>query len=163
MFTRQCGGGLRRTIAAALFAAAIAALPHSALALERVTYLLPALIFLPAFGPWIVSRQRGYYAAEGLEINFETTRGGADVAKQIGVGNAVIGGAMGDTPIIVRGNGVPVRSVASLSARAQLSSVRLMPAAKAPTLLDELEHAGSFKRKFQGSDDTLFREWRATA
>jgi NitT/TauT family transport system substrate-binding protein len=84
MFIRQFRG-LRRTIAAPLFAAAVVGLPCSAASLERVTYLLPAPIFLPAFGPWIVSRQRGYYAAEGLEINFETARGGADVAKQIGV------------------------------------------------------------------------------
>jgi NitT/TauT family transport system substrate-binding protein len=111
MFTCQCRS-LCATVAAALLA--FAALPHCAVALERVTYLLPAPIYLPAFGPWIVARQRGYYAAEGLEIDFETARGGADVAKQIGVGNAVIGGAMGDTPIIVRGNGVPVRSVAVL-------------------------------------------------
>ena len=71
------------------FAAAVSALagwPCAAAPLERVTYLLPAPIYLPAFGPWIVARQRGYYAAEGLEINFETARGGADVAKQIGVG-----------------------------------------------------------------------------
>ena len=107
-------GGSCLTLAAALVAIAFAALPRCAVALERVTYLLPAPIYLPAFGPWIVARQRGYYAAEGLEIDFETARGGADVAKQVGVGNAVIGGAMGDTPIIVRGNGVPVRSVAVL-------------------------------------------------
>jgi hypothetical protein len=105
---------LRRTIAGALLAVAVAGLPRSAAALDRVTYLLPAPIFLPAFGPWVVARQRGYYAAEGLEIDFETAKGGADVAKQIGVGNAVVGGAMGDTPIIVRGNGVPVKSVAVL-------------------------------------------------
>ena len=106
-----------RKMLAAVFAVSFAALPQPAAALDRVTYLLPAPIFLPAFGPWIVARQHGYYAAEGLEINFETARGGADVAKQIGVGNAVIGGAMGDTPIIVRGNGVPVRSVAVLGGK----------------------------------------------
>jgi NitT/TauT family transport system substrate-binding protein len=114
---------LRRSIAAALLAAAAAGCPNSAASLERVTYLLPAPIYLPAFGPWIVSRQRGYYAAEGLEIDFETARGGADVAKQIGVGNAVIGGAMGDTPIIVRGNGVPVRSVAVLGGQGLMQLV----------------------------------------
>src|SRR4051812_31554446 len=89
---------------------ALGACQRSASALERVTYLLPAPIFLPAFGPWIVARARRYYDAEGLDVHFETARGGADVAKQVGVGNAVIGGAMGDTSIIVRGNGVPVRS-----------------------------------------------------
>ena len=101
-----------RLIAAAIVA--IAGWPGPADSSGRVIYLLPAPIYLPAFGPWIVARERGYYAAEGLDIQFETARGGADVAKQIGVGNAVIGGAMGDTPIIVRGNGVPVRSVAVL-------------------------------------------------
>jgi NitT/TauT family transport system substrate-binding protein len=105
---------LRRTAATVCLIAAIGCPPHPASALERVTYLLPAPIFLPAFGPWIIARARGYYTAEDLDVHFETARGGADVAKQVGVGNAVIGGAMGDTPIIVRGNGVPVRSVAVL-------------------------------------------------
>ena len=44
-------------------------------------------------------------------MEFVVARGGVDVAKQIGVGNAPIGGAIGDTPIIVRGNGVPVKAV----------------------------------------------------
>jgi NitT/TauT family transport system substrate-binding protein len=83
-------------------------------AAERVIYLLPAPIYLPAFGPWVVAKQRGYYAAEGLDVVFETAKGGADVAKQVGAGNAIIGGAMGDTPIIVRGNGIPVKAVAVL-------------------------------------------------
>lgn len=111
---------VRRATALAFVTVALLAAgapPQSAVALDRVIYLLPAPIYLPAFGPWIVARQRGYYAAEGLDIDFQTARGGADVAKQIGVGNAVIGGAMGDTPIIVRGNGVPVKSVAVLGGR----------------------------------------------
>ncbi len=86
----------------------------AAIGAEKVTYLLPAPITLPAFGPWVVAQQRGYYAAEDLEVSFQTANGGADVAKQVGVGNAVIGGATGDTSIIVRNNGVPVKSVALL-------------------------------------------------
>jgi NitT/TauT family transport system substrate-binding protein len=39
-----------------------------------------------------------------------------DVAKQIGAGNAVIGGAIGDTPIIARAQGIPVKAVAVLGA-----------------------------------------------
>jgi NitT/TauT family transport system substrate-binding protein len=35
-----------------------------------------------------------------------------DVAKQVGAGNAVIGGAIGDTPIIARAQGIPVKVVA---------------------------------------------------
>src|SRR5436190_24011665 len=85
-----------------------------ALAAEKVTYLLPAPVFLPAFGPWILAQQRGYYAEEGLEVTFESGKGGVDTAKQVGAGNALVGGAIGDTPIIVRANGVPVRAVALL-------------------------------------------------
>lgn len=86
----------------------------AAQAAQPVTYLLPAPTFLPAFGPWMLAKQRGYYAREGLDVSFQVAQGGADVAKQVGVGNAVIGGALGDTPIIVRANGVPVREVAVL-------------------------------------------------
>ncbi len=82
--------------------------------LEEITYLLPAPPTLPAFAPWMLAAQRGYYAEEGLKINFIAARGGADVAKQVGAGNALMGGGVGDTPIIVRGNGVPVKNVAVL-------------------------------------------------
>jgi NitT/TauT family transport system substrate-binding protein len=81
-------------------------------AAEKVTYLLPAPVFFPAFGPWTVAKQRGYYAAAGIDVDFQQAKGGADVAKQVGAGNAIVGGALGDTPIIVRGNGVPVKSIA---------------------------------------------------
>ncbi len=87
-------------------------------ALRSVTYLLPAPPTLPpAFAPWMVAQQRGYYAAEGLEVKFITAKGGADVAKQVGAHNAPLGGGVGDTPIIVRPNGIPVKAVAVLGAR----------------------------------------------
>lgn len=100
--------------AAALAMTAMAALPGTAAAAEKVTYLLPAPAFLPAFGPWMLAQQRGYYAQEGLDVTFEAAKGGVDSAKQVGVGNAQIGGAIGDTPILVRANGVPVKAVALL-------------------------------------------------
>jgi NitT/TauT family transport system substrate-binding protein len=85
-------------------------------ALQEVTYLLPAPGTLPAFGPWMLAQAKGYYKAEGLEVKFVTGRGGVDVAKQVGAGNAVIGGAIGDTPIIARAQGIPVKAVAVLGA-----------------------------------------------
>jgi len=84
---------------------------------EKVNYLLPAPAFLPAFGPWMLAQARGYYAEEGLEVTFQTAKGGVDVAKQVGAGNAPIGGGIGDTPIIVRSNGIPVKAVAVLGGR----------------------------------------------
>ena len=81
-----------------------------------VTYLLPAPPNLPAFAPWIIAKEKGYYAAQDLNMNFIAAKGGVDVAKQIGAGNAMLGGAIGDTPIVVRANGIPVRAVAILGA-----------------------------------------------
>lgn len=82
--------------------------------LEKVRYLLPAPLTLPAFGPWVVAKQLGFYKDAGYDVDFVIARGGVDVAKQIGVGNADIGGAIGDTPILVRANGIPVKAIAVL-------------------------------------------------
>ncbi|MFO1158619.1 MAG: ABC transporter substrate-binding protein [Reyranellaceae bacterium] len=90
---------------------------------QDVTYLLPAPLSLPAFGPFVIAQQRGYFKAEGLNVTFQVGKGGVDVAKQVGAGNAVIGGGIGDTSIIVRPNGVPVRSVALLGGGALMQLV----------------------------------------
>ena len=90
---------------------------------QEITYLLPAPATLPAFGPWMLAQAKGYYAAEGLKVNFVAGRGGVDVAKQVGAGNAVIGGAIGDTPIIARGQGIPVKAVAVLGAGSMMQLV----------------------------------------
>jgi NitT/TauT family transport system substrate-binding protein len=95
--------------------AVASALPAMA-APEEITYLLPAPPNTVAFAPWMIAQQKGFYAEENLKVTFVAAKGGVDVAKQIGAGNAVIGGAIGDTPIIVRANGVPVKAIAVLGA-----------------------------------------------
>ncbi len=108
-------------LAASLLCTFSFALPSGnamAQATEEVNYLLPAPPTLPAFGPWVLAQQRGYYARENLKVNFIVAKGGVDVAKQVGVGNAPIGGAIGDTPIIARAQGIPVKAVAVIGARA---------------------------------------------
>lgn len=97
-------------------ATALAACTLAAAAPEEVTYLLPAPATLPAFAPWMIAQQQGYYADENIKVSFVSGKGGVDVAKQVGAGNALVGGAIGDTPIIVRANGVPVKAVAVLGA-----------------------------------------------
>lgn len=91
-------------------------LAYTAQAATDVTYLLPAPPNSPAFAPWIIAKQQGYYSSKDLNVTFIAAKGGVDVAKQIGAGNAMIGGAIGDTPIVVRANGIPVRNVAVLGA-----------------------------------------------
>ncbi len=106
----------RRLCLSLLTASALAVPMASHAQLQEITYLLPAPGTLPAFGPWMLAQAKGYYEQEGLKVNFVTARGGVDVAKQIGAGNAVIGGAIGDTPIIARSQGIPAKAVAVLGA-----------------------------------------------
>ncbi len=99
----------------ALLLCTLCVLAAPANATERtVTYMLPAPTTLPAFAPWMVAQGMGYYAQEGLHVTFISGQGGVDVAKQVGAGNVPMGGAIGDTPIIVRANGIPVKDVAIL-------------------------------------------------
>ncbi|HEY6993500.1 MAG TPA: ABC transporter substrate-binding protein [Xanthobacteraceae bacterium] len=86
--------------------------PAFAQTLEKVTYLFPAPPVLPAFGPIRLAQGKGYFTAAGLDVSFAVGRGGVDVAKQVGAGNAPLGGIVADGPIMVRGNGVPVKIVA---------------------------------------------------
>ncbi len=106
---------------AALMGASLPAVAQAPL--EEVTYLLPAPGSLPAFAPWMVALQRGYFREEGLDVKFQVARGGVDVAKQVGAGNAVVGGAIGDTPILVRANGIPVKAIAVLGGRSLMQLV----------------------------------------
>ena len=99
-----------RVTAGALVAAALWTTP--ATALEAVTYLFPAPPILPAFGPIQIAKGKGYFTEAGLDVSFAVARGGVDVAKQVGAGNALLGGIVADGPIMVRGNGVPIKIVA---------------------------------------------------
>lgn len=104
-------------IAALALAAPLFIQPAPAIAAEKVIYLFPAPPFLPAFGPIQLAQGKGYYKAEGLDVTFAVGKGGVDVAKQIGAGNAALGGILGDGPIIVRQNGIPIKAVASFGGR----------------------------------------------
>lgn len=114
--TRAFNGTRRACLSLLATAALVSPLAVHAQQMQEITYLLPAPGTLPAFGPWMLAQAKGYYEQEGLKVNFVTARGGVDVAKQIGAGNAVIGGAIGDTPIIARAQGIPVKAVAVLGA-----------------------------------------------
>ena len=95
----------------------VAAAPVSAQQQQKVTYLLPAPVFLPAFAPWMLAKHKGYYKVEGLDVEFQSGKGGVDTAKQVGAGNADIGGGVGDTAVIVRPNDIPVKAVAVLGGK----------------------------------------------
>ena len=99
----------RRVVLGGLLAAP--AIVRPAFAAEPMTYLFPAPPTLPAFVPHQLAMARGYFTKEGLNVTFQTGRGGADTAKQVAVGNADLGGGVGETTMIVRANGPEVRGV----------------------------------------------------
>jgi NitT/TauT family transport system substrate-binding protein len=108
---------LRTAAGGALLAGASAVLRAPSVraqAPRAITYMFAGPPTLPAFAPHMIAKHKGYFAAEGLEPRFVTGQGGADVATQVGAGNAEAGGGIGDTTIVVRPNGVPVRAVALL-------------------------------------------------
>ena len=86
----------------------------SARSAETITYLFPAPPVLPAFAPIQLAKGKGYF---GLDVNYAVGRGGVDVAKQVGAGNAPVGGIVADGPIVVRQNGVPIKIVAVFGGR----------------------------------------------
>lgn len=107
------GNLLRALAAAALFACCA-----TAKADEKITFLLPAPANLPAFAPFRLAKAEGYFKAAGLDVTFQVAKGGVDVATQVAVGNADPGGAIGDTAILVRPNGLRVKGVALLGGHA---------------------------------------------
>jgi len=108
---------MKRAFLRAIAAAAIVLSATATFAQEKVTYLFPAPDFLPAFAPFQLAKGKGYFADAGLDVTFQVGKGGADVATQVALGNADLGGGIGDTPIIVRANGLEIRGVALLGGR----------------------------------------------
>jgi NitT/TauT family transport system substrate-binding protein len=117
----RAGRRAQLAFAFALAVGLLAAMP--ARAAESVTYLFPAPPMLPAFGPIQLAKGKGYFAEGGLDVSFQVARGGVEVAKQVGAGNAPLGGIVADGPIIVRGNGIPVKIVAVFGGKGFMQTV----------------------------------------
>jgi NitT/TauT family transport system substrate-binding protein len=102
----------KRVLKAALLCLAVVLFGSAARANEQITYLFPAPPGLPAFGPIQLAKGKGYFSQAGLDVSYAVGRGGVDVAKEVGAGNAPLGGIVADGPIVVRQNGVPIKIVA---------------------------------------------------
>lgn len=62
---------------------------------------------VPYYAPWFVAEQRGYFAEEGLEVEFSYS-GGADIARNVGAGNVDFGFPNGDSVVVARSEGIPI-------------------------------------------------------
>lgn len=105
----------RSSVRVAAFVLSIAfAHPWAAQAADKVTFLFPSVLELPAFAIWQVAQYEGYYKNADLDVQFLAGHGGVDAATQVGAGNIDMAEVLGDAPIIVRSRGVPVRDVVIL-------------------------------------------------
>lgn len=105
----------RVAASAALPAACFAPLP--ARAAQKVRYAFPAPAFLASFTPINVARFRGYYAEVGLDVEFASVAGGVEVARRVSEGEFDLGGGTGDTPILMRPQGLPIKAIAVLGGK----------------------------------------------
>ncbi|HVQ72635.1 MAG TPA: ABC transporter substrate-binding protein [Bradyrhizobium sp.] len=65
-----------------------------------------------------VAREKGYYKAEGFDVNFVRGQGSADAIKKVAAGVATFGFADAGSLVLARGNdGVPVKLVSIVYAR----------------------------------------------
>lgn len=76
----------------------------------RVTYVMSWAPDARWAGEFL-AKERGYYRAEGLEVNFTHQRGSLASLQQVGAGAAEFGSPDGGDVIFAREKGVPVRSV----------------------------------------------------
>ncbi|MFQ5911888.1 MAG: ABC transporter substrate-binding protein [Nitrospinota bacterium] len=79
-------------------------------AAEKMTYSIGWVIYGRDLG-WLVARDKGYYKAEGLDVNIVRGYGGADTAKKLGAGSYEIAGVVGASVIFGRAAGVPLRVI----------------------------------------------------
>ncbi|TFL15680.1 ABC transporter substrate-binding protein [Pusillimonas caeni] len=123
-FYRRPSWAIALLTAAALTVPLTAGAEETSGAVEEVMVLTPAPPTLPAFAPWVIAQSRGYYADEGLKVNLMAANGGAvQVAKQVGAGIAIAGSSVGDAPLFLRANGVPIKVVAMLGGRSLMRVV----------------------------------------
>jgi NitT/TauT family transport system substrate-binding protein len=91
-------------------AALVLAMYTAASAAEKVTYSLGWVMYGRDLG-WLVARDKGYYKAEGLNVNIVRGFGGADTAKKLGAGAYEIAGVVCASVIFGRAAGVKLKII----------------------------------------------------
>jgi NitT/TauT family transport system substrate-binding protein len=66
---------------------------RSASALEKVRILIPVRAIDEAFSPFVVAKEKGYFAAEGYDATLIAVGGSNESAIQVSAGNAEVGAA----------------------------------------------------------------------
>jgi NitT/TauT family transport system substrate-binding protein len=104
----------RLAVALALMLAAVGARPVGAAEVNFIT----DFGFNGRHAYFYVAREKGYYKAEGFDVNFVRGQGSADAIKKVAAGIATFGFADAGSLVLARGNdGVPVKLVSIVYAK----------------------------------------------
>jgi NitT/TauT family transport system substrate-binding protein len=104
----------RLAIALTLMLAAVGARPAAAAEVNFIT----DFGFNGRHAYFYVAREKGYYKAEGFDVNFVRGQGSADAIKKVAAGIATFGFADAGSLVLARGNdGVPVKLVSIVYAK----------------------------------------------
>jgi NitT/TauT family transport system substrate-binding protein len=86
--------GIARKLALLALVPAVAiGIGQSAFALESVRILIPVRSIDEAFSPFVVAKEKGYFAQEGYDVTLIPVAGSNEAAIQISAGNAEVGAA----------------------------------------------------------------------
>lgn len=106
-----------------LAAASLLAQPAIARPNDKVTYLLPAPKEAIVLAPFLLAEREGRYRREKLDVQFVVVSGGFNVGAALARGEGDLGGASGDTPILLRAANLPVKGIAQLGRHAFLTLI----------------------------------------
>ncbi len=104
----------RREVLGAMGLAAVgAAAPRlvraQAKPLRKVTFVFPIGAMPSRYAPWIAAQNLGFFAEEGLDVQFLNTAGSLISIQQVASGQAEFGLSPSDGLIAIRAKGTPVR------------------------------------------------------
>jgi NitT/TauT family transport system substrate-binding protein len=109
---------------------------QTASALEKVRILIPVRIIDEAFSPFVVAKEKGYFAAEGYDVSLLSVAGSNEVAIQISAGNAEVGAASpGEAVVGIQSGKLNIRYYYDLY-YANIWSVAVLPDSPIKVLAD---------------------------
>jgi NitT/TauT family transport system substrate-binding protein len=109
---------------------------QSASALEKVRLLIPVRNIDEAFSPFVVAKEKGYFAAEGYDVTLIAVGGSNESAIQVSAGNAEVGAASpGEALVGVQSGKLDIRYFYGLY-YSNIWSVAVLPDSPIKTLAD---------------------------
>jgi len=128
-FKRACTGVLATSVLLLAFG-------QAASALDSVRLLIPVRVIDEAFSPFVVAKEKGYFAQEGYDVTLIPVAGSNEVAIQVSSGNAEVGAASpGEALVGIQNGKLDIQYYYGLY-YANIWSVAVQPDSPVKTLAD---------------------------